>query len=136
MRSGGADVQETIDDGAAPSARTERLGLVLGFVVTAIMLVLPPPAGLPPEGWRVAAVGVLMAIWWVSEAVPLAVTAFLPFVLFPLLGVAKASETAADYYSPTIFLLLGGAFVALAIEKAGLHRRVALAVAARRLGSP
>lgn len=136
MGGGGADVEDRNADGAGPSPRTERLGLLLGLAVSVLMLVLPPPAGLPPEGWRVAAVGALMAIWWVSEAVPLAVTAFLPFVLFPLLGVAGAGETAADYFSTTIFLLLGGAFLATAIEKAGLHRRVAMALAARGGGSP
>jgi sodium-dependent dicarboxylate transporter 2/3/5 len=115
---------------------SRRLGLWLGVLVAGAMLLAPAPSGMPPAAWQVAAVAALMAIWWVSEAIPLTATAFLPFILFPLLGVASAGETAADYYSPILFLLLGGAFVAIAIEKAGLHRRVALAVARRGGATP
>jgi sodium-dependent dicarboxylate transporter 2/3/5 len=122
---------ETPGSDAPARGSAQRLGLWLGPGVAALMLALPPPAGLSPMGWTVAAVAVLMALWWMTEAVPLTVTAFLPFMLFPLMGVASAADTAADYYSPVLFLLLGGAFVAIAIEKAGLHRRVALAVARR-----
>ena len=120
----------------APSGAAQRLGLWLGPGIAALMLLLPPPDGLSASGWVVAAVALWMALWWVTEAVPLTVTAFLPFALFPLLGVASAGDTAADYYSPVLFLLLGGGFVAIAIEKAGLHRRVALAVAARGGATP
>ncbi|MFN3288750.1 MAG: SLC13 family permease, partial [Sphingomonadaceae bacterium] len=119
-----------------PGEMSRRLGLWLGLAVAGAMLLAPAPAGLEPAAWRVAAVTALMAIWWVSEAIPLTVTAFLPFILFPMLGVASAADTAADYYSPILFLLLGGAFVAIAIEKAGLHRRVALAVARRGGATP
>lgn len=119
-----------------PGEMSRRLGLWLGLAVAGAMLLAPAPAGLEPAAWRVAAVTALMAIWWVSEAIPLTVTAFLPFILFPILGVASAAETAADYYSPILFLLLGGAFVAIAIEKAGLHRRVALAVGRRGGATP
>ncbi|MFN5820555.1 MAG: SLC13 family permease, partial [Novosphingobium sp.] len=76
-----------------------------------------------------------MATWWMSEALPLYATAFLPFVVLPLLGVADATKTAAAYYSPIMFLFLGGAFLALAIERTGLHRRLALAILSRAGGS-
>lgn len=94
------------------------------------MLALPPPDGMPPAGWRTAAVAVLMAVWWATEAVPLAATALIPLVAFPLLGVAPPRALAGAYGDPLIFLFLGGFLLALAIQRAGLHRRLALAVTA------
>ena len=106
-----------------------RIGLALGplaFALTALLL--PPPAEMPPGAWLVAGLVVWMAAWWMTEAVPLAVTALLPFVVLPLAGVSTAEATASTYYSPILFLLLGGAFIALAIERTGLHRRLSLAI--------
>lgn len=106
----------------------KRVGLWLGIALFLLMLVAPAPAGLSPAGWRVAAVAVLMASWWMTEALPLTATALLPFLIFPLIGAGTAAEVAGDYYSPVLFLVLGGAFIALAIERCGLHRRIALAI--------
>jgi sodium-dependent dicarboxylate transporter 2/3/5 len=86
---------------------------------------------MPPLAWPTAGLVWWMAVWWMSEALPLYATAFLPFVVLPLLGVADATKTAAAYYSPIMFLFLGGAFLALAIERTGLHRRLALAILGR-----
>jgi sodium-dependent dicarboxylate transporter 2/3/5 len=86
---------------------------------------------MPLTAWRVVALAALMAAWWMTEALPLTATALLPFVVLPLLGVSDANATAATYYSPILFLILGGAFIALAIERTGLHRRLALAILAR-----
>jgi sodium-dependent dicarboxylate transporter 2/3/5 len=105
-----------------------KLGLVLGPLGLALTLVLTPPAGMPAGAWAVAGLVFWMAAWWMTEAVPLTVTALLPFVVLPLAGVSSAEETAATYYSPILFLLLGGAFLALAIERTGLHRRLSLAI--------
>lgn len=104
----------------------------LGFLAT---LLTGAPAGMPPLAWPVAGLVWWMAVWWMAEALPLYATAFLPFVVMPLLGVADATKTAAAYYSPIMFLFLGGAFLALAIERTGLHRRLALAILARAGGS-
>ncbi len=79
-------------------------------------------------GLLLGPLGFGMAAWWMTEAVPLSVTALLPFVVLPLAGVSTAEATAATYYSPILFLLLGGAFIALAIERTGLHRRLSLAI--------
>jgi solute carrier family 13 (sodium-dependent dicarboxylate transporter), member 2/3/5 len=65
-----------------------------------------------------------MAAWWMTEAVPLTATALLPFVVLPLRRVSSAAATGGTYYSPILFLILGGAFIALAIERTGLHRRL------------
>lgn len=119
-----------MDDDAAgtPPRAAARLGLLLGPLVFVAMLLLPPPAGLAPEAWRVAATATLMALWWVTEAVPIPVTGLLPLALFPLLGVASMGEAAAPYADPLIFLFLGGFLVALGLERWNLHRRIALGV--------
>ena len=111
--------------------RTRWLGLIGGFVVFCIMLLLPAPAGMEMTAWRVAALTVLMAIWWMTEALPLTVTALMPFLTVPAFGVMDANAIAKEYYSPILFLILGGAFLALAIERVGLHRRLALALLKR-----
>lgn len=110
------------------SGTLRRVGLILGPLAFALTALLPPPAGMPPGAWLVAGLVGWMAAWWMTEAVPLSVTAMLPFVVLPLSGVASAEDTAGDYYSPILFLLLGGAFIALAIERTGLHRRLSLAI--------
>ncbi len=105
-----------------------QIGRIIGPSVFAFTAFTAPPAGMPAEAWLVAGLVVWMASWWMTEAVPLTVTALLPFIILPFSGVSTARETASDYYSPILFLLLGGAFIALAIERTGLHRRLSLAI--------
>ncbi|HLG06812.1 MAG TPA: SLC13 family permease [Gemmatimonadales bacterium] len=109
-------------------ARRRRVGLLAGLVIPAVLLFLPPPAGLPPAGWRTAAIAVLMATWWISEAIPIPATALAPLVLFPLLGIAPIGPVAAPYANPVIFLFLGGFLIAAGLEACGLHRRIALVI--------
>ena len=80
------------------------------------------------EAWRTAAVGLWMAVWWATEAIPVPVTAFLPIVVFAPLGISSIRDAAAPYANPTIYLFLGGFMMALALERWNLHRRIALAV--------
>jgi sodium-dependent dicarboxylate transporter 2/3/5 len=112
----------------APPLRVARAGLIGGLVALAAMLALPRPAGMSPAAWHTAAVGAVMAIWWMTEALPLAATALLPLVAFPLLGVGTIEAAAAPYANPVIFLFLGGFIIAAALEDCGLHRRFALAI--------
>ncbi|MGB5541755.1 MAG: SLC13 family permease [Gammaproteobacteria bacterium] len=77
-------------------------------------------------GRATAAMAVWMALWWMTEAIPIFATAMLPLALFPLLGIADGRATAAPYANPLIFLFLGGFVIAIATEKWGLHRRIAL----------
>lgn len=106
--------------------RLSRAGLIVGPLLAVAILLTPPPEGLALTGWRTAAIGALMATWWITEAIPIPVTALLPIVLFPLLGIASVDATTAPYANPVIFLFLGGFLVALALEASGLHRRAAL----------
>jgi len=77
-----------------------------------------------------------MAVWWLSEAVPLAVTSFLPLVVLPAGGAATMSEASAPFASSIIFLFAGGFVLALAIQQVGLDRRIAVAVISRAGGTP
>lgn len=106
----------------------KRIGFWLGLSAFALTQVLPAPGTMPDHAWTVAGLVVWMAVWWMTEALPLTATALLPFLVLPMAGVMNASDTASAYYSPTLFLILGGAFIALAIERTGLHRRLALGI--------
>jgi solute carrier family 13 (sodium-dependent dicarboxylate transporter), member 2/3/5 len=117
----------------APSAAAggmlmARVGRWLGPIVFAVFLVLSPPGGFNPEAWLVLALTLLMAIWWVTEAAPIPVTALLPVAVLPVLGVMPIGEATAHYANPLIFLFVGGFAVALAVQRWNLHRRVALTI--------
>jgi len=108
------------------SGRGRFSGVVAGLAAFSVMLVLPAPAGMPAEAWRVAAVAVLMASWWISEAVPLPATALVPIVFFPLLGISPLAKTAAPYADPVMFLFLGGFLLGIGLERRNLHKRAGL----------
>ena len=109
-------------------SRHQQIGLLLGPALAALMLVSPAPAELSDAAWATAAVGILMAVWWATEAIPIAVTAFLPLVLFPLFDIATIQDTSAPYANKVVFLFVGGFIVAFAIQRWNLHRRIALTV--------
>lgn len=114
--------------------RFPRRGLWAGVAAFIIVLLLPLP--LPEPAQRTAAVAALMSVWWLTEAAPLAVTSLVPLVLFPALGVLSAADTAAPYANPVVFLFLGGFIVAVAMQRWGLHRRIALAIVGRAGSKP
>ena len=108
---------------AAPKAG--RVGLRLGVAAFALLMLFPlAPDNLPAS--RLSAVAALMAIWWMTEAIPLFATALMPLVLFPLLGIMAGRETAPVYVNSTIILFIGGFMIALTMQKWNLHRRIAL----------
>ena len=90
----------------------QRIGLWAGLAVFVAMLLAPTPKSMVPEAWHVAALTLLMATWWMTQAVPLTATALLPFLALPTMDVMSVNETANQYYSPILFLILGGAFLA------------------------
>lgn len=110
----------------------QNIGLVMGPAVFALMMVT---AGLQDtmadQAWRTAAVGLWMAIWWATEAIPVPATAFLPIVTFDLLGIASVKQAAQHYSNPIIYLFLGAFVLAIAVERWNLHRRIALAILSR-----
>lgn len=102
------------------------IGLGLGPILCALVFFSPAPPGLTGLAWNTAAIAVLMATWWATEAIPVAITAVLPLIVFPLLGVSDIKATATPYAHPIIFLFMGGFILALSMQRWNLHRRIAL----------
>ena len=127
-------------------SRRQAWGLWLGPLIFLAILALPVPPGLVTQvgggetgdagasarmAWVVLATLALMVVWWVSEAIPIPVTALLPMVVLPLAGVAELGEIAGKYLHPVVVLLLGGFILARSIERWRLHERIALHVVLR-----
>lgn len=131
MATRGTAARNGADDGGWRSTARRWAGLVAGVLALVLVMLTPPPAGMAEQAWDVAGVAMLMAIWWVTEALPLAATSLVPLVLFPLLGIASPRDSAAPYANPLIFLFLGGFVLGLALERWNLHRRIALGIVTR-----
>lgn len=105
---------------------SKRIGFFIGPLLFALIYIFFPSDVISPNAYKVLALAAWMISWWVTEAAPFPITALLPLILFPILGVMPVTESAAPYGNPIIFLFMGGFFIALALEKHRLHERIAL----------
>ena len=112
--------------------RRQVIGLALGLVLFAVFLAFPIIRGEDAEATgklnRMAAVALLMAVWWITQAIPIPATALLPLALFPLLGLLDSKALAPVYMNDNIFLFIGGFLIAIALERWQLARRIALGI--------
>jgi sodium-dependent dicarboxylate transporter 2/3/5 len=124
----GAKGAQEADDRSERPRRAPLIGLIAGGAIFIALLAMAPPQGMSPAAWRVAAVATLMAVFWITEALPVAATALIPLAAFPLLGIAPIEAAARPYANPLVFLFLGGFVIALAMERWHLHERFALVI--------
>jgi sodium-dependent dicarboxylate transporter 2/3/5 len=104
----------------------QKTGLFLGIALFVVLMAMPSIGGLSSQAKNMAAVAVLMATWWITEAIPIPATALLPIILFPLLGIMGAKDVSMRYADQNIFLFMGGFFIAMAMQRWDLHKRIAL----------
>jgi sodium-dependent dicarboxylate transporter 2/3/5 len=109
-----------------PSTLKKITALVLAPLASVLIMLFADVNPGHPEATRMLAVAVLMAVWWITEIVSLAVTAFLPVILFPLLGIMDGKTVSSEYFNHIIFLFIGGFLIAIAMQKWNFHKRIAL----------
>lgn len=119
-----------------PRTTSQWFALLGGGAIFLAMLIAGPQQGLSFEAWVTVALGILMIIWWISEAIPIPVTSMLPLIILPVSGVLPMAEASAAYMSPIVVLLMAGFIVAKGIERWNLHTRIALGVVGRIGTSP
>ncbi len=104
------------------------IGLILGPAFLLLVLLLPAPGNMSDSAWACVGMGLLMATWWSTEAIPIPATSLIPILLAPALGIGSVSDVTASYANPIIYLFLGGFLLGIAMQYWQLHRRLALHV--------
>lgn len=124
--------KDTTNNNNGNNNRTYRtaqlIGLILGPLLFIITLLFFTPENLSQEGRAILASTIWIAVWWMTEALPIPVTSLLPIILFPLTNGLDIGETTSSYGDSTVFLFMGGFMIALTMEKWNLHRRIALTI--------
>jgi sodium-dependent dicarboxylate transporter 2/3/5 len=114
----------------------KKTGLILGAALFFFLILIGDFNPAQPQINTMAAIAVLMAVLWITEAIPLAATSLIPLIFFPITGILSADEIAASYINSIIFLFLGGFLIAIAMEEWALHKRIALKIISILGGSP
>lgn len=114
----------------------QKFGFIAGILISIFILIFFDLDPANPLLTKMSAAAALMAVWWITEAIPLAATSLVPLILFPVLGILDGEKTANAYINSVIFLFLGGFLLALAMERWGLHKRIALKIISLFGGSP
>lgn len=114
----------------------KKFGFILGATAFVIFLLLVDLDPTRPQINTMAAIAVLMAILWITEAIPLAATSLIPLIFFPITGILSTEEIASSYINSIIFLFLGGFLIAIAMEEWSLHKRIALKIITIFGGTP
>ena len=102
-------------------------GLMVGAGLLLLTFILPAPEGMSVAAWRCAGLAMMMAVFWSLEILPIPITALMPLLIAPMLGLTSLGKAASSYAHPVIYLFMGGFMLGLAMEKWNLHRRIALA---------
>lgn len=111
-------------------SKAQMIGLLLGPLLFLFTMLFFSPEGLSSEAKSVLAVTLWVATWWITEAIPIPVTSLLPIFLLPATGALESGTVTSSYGDDIIYLFLGGFFIAMAMEKWNLHKRMALAIIA------
>lgn len=115
---------------------SKKFGLILGAFAFILLIFIGDFNPAKPQINTMTAIAVLMAILWITEAIPLAATSLIPLIFFPVTGILHAEEIASSYINSIIFLFLGGFLIAIAMEEWALHKRIALKIITVLGGSP
>ena len=114
----------------------KKVGLLLGPTLFCLMVLFVDLDPQNPKTTVMAGIALLMATWWLTEAIPLFATALIPLILYPVLGIERGANIAPIYFNSTIVLFIGGFIIALVMQKWDLHRRIALTIIANVGGGP